>query len=287
MERTHVIAGTPEVKIAVRVRGMSHDHRYLDELVSTTHLTQDFIVIRLRERVDPDSEVHITNMHTMVGGTYRVAWINTRAKEGLHSVGLELLDPEGEIWEPDSIPEHPEVGDPAPVALLECQRCLKKVSTPVPEAEIEALSDGFSIARHCDFCKATTVWAYLVEKPHATEAPAHRDTASAHASVHRAIQAAKEQRVKGRAPIHLPIKTIRDRYGLFISDVGETINVSRTGVYFATDQSYEVGADVNVIMPYHPNSIAIPVKARVVRQDEPREARKKRVAVHLISGGNP
>jgi Tfp pilus assembly protein PilZ len=287
MELTHVIAGAPEVKIAVRVRGMSRDHRYLDELVSTTRLTPDFIVIRLHGQVDPDSEVHITNMHTMVGGTYRVAWINTHAKEGLHAVGLELVDPEGEIWEPDTIPVRTETADPAPVALLECQRCLKKISTPVPEAETESLSEGFSIARHCDFCKATTVWTYTIEKPHPVQPPVHMDSGSAHAAVHRAIQAAKDHRLKGRAPIHLPIKTIRDKYGSFISDIGETINVSRTGVYFATDQSYEVGADVNVIMPYHPNSVAIPVKARVVRQDEPREAKKKRVAVHLISGGTP
>ena len=282
MERPYVIAGSPEVRVDVRVRGISHERHYFDELASTTRLTREFIVIRLHYLVDLDSELHITNMYNMVGGHYRVAWINTRANQGFHSVGLELLKPEGEIWEGVSIPRSPETGEAAPVALLECQRCHQRVTTSVPEAETEYLSEGFTIARECDACKATTGWAYAGKKPPMAEVS---ETASARAGSHKAIQFAKEQRLKGRAPIHLPIKTIRDRYGMFVFDVGETINVSRTGIYFATNQSYEVGTDVKVIMPYHPNSLAIPVKARVVRQDEPRGTVKKCVALHLTPGG--
>jgi hypothetical protein len=284
MERKHTIAGAPEVSIAVRVRGMSHEQRFFDELASTTRLTQEFIVIRLHDQVDLDSELHITNMRTQIGGTFRVAWIYTRAEEDLHSVGLELLDPEGEIWGPDSIPDGQETEDAAPVALLECQRCHLRVSTSVPEADTESLNEGFTIARPCDTCKATTGWAYAIEKPHAEEASPHEETASSDAAVRRPAESVKEQRLKGRAPIKLPIKIIRSRYGSTVFDIGETINVSRTGVYFATAQSYDVGGTVKVIMPYHPDSMAIPVQARVVRQDEPPGIYQKRVAIHLTSG---
>ena len=284
MERKHTIAGAPEVSVAVRVRGMSHEHRFFDELASTTRLTQEFIVIHLHDQVDLDSELHITNMRTQIGGTYRVAWIYTRAEQDFHSVGLELLDPEGEIWEPDSIPDGPETEDAAPVVQLECQRCHQRVSTQVPEADTESLSEGFSIARPCDTCKATTGWAYAIEKPPAAEAPHQEETASAGASTRKSAETIKEQRQKGRAPIKLAIKIIRNKYGSVVFDIGETINVSRTGVYFATEQSYEVGGTVKVIMPYHPDSVAIPVQARVVRQDEPPGTYQKRVAIHLTSG---
>ncbi len=278
MERTHTIAGAPEVRLAVRVRGMSHEHRFFDEVASTTRLTEEFIVIRLRDRVDPDSELHITNMRTQVGGTYRVAWINMRSDEGLHAVGLELLDPEGEIWEPGSIPEGVDSAGGPPVALLECQRCHKRVSTPLPEAEAESLGEGFTIARHCEPCRATTAWTIAVEAPPESAQP---ESEAAPASSTGKRQYTKEQRQKGRAPLRMPIKTIRHRYGAMVFDVAETINVSRTGVYFATDQSYEVGGEVKVIMPYHPNGVAIPVVARVVRQDEPSGTTGKRVAIHL------
>lgn len=276
MERTHTIAGAPAVRLAVRVRGMSHEQRFFDELASTTRLTPEFIVIRLRDMVDPDSELHITNMRNQVGGTYRVAWINRRADEGLHAVGLELLDPEGEIWEPGCFPDGADLANEAPVALLECQRCHQKLSTPLPEAEAESLGEGFTIARHCDPCRATTTWTFAIDAPPAKAEPEH---APVSATGKREIQ--KEQRLKGRAPLRMPIKTIRHKYGAMVFDVAETINVSRTGVYFATDQSYEVGGEVKIIMPYHPNGVAIAVPARVVRQDEPQGAKQKRVAIHL------
>jgi hypothetical protein len=278
MERTHTIAGLPEIKLAVRVRGMSHEHRFFDELASTTRLTEEFIVIRLRDLVDPDSELHITNMRTQIGGTYRVAWINTRSDEGLHAVGLELLDPEGDIWEPGSILAGAECFDGAPVALLECQRCHQRVSASLPEAEAESLGEGFTIARHCELCRATTAWAFSVEAPPEIAQP-EPEVELASSTGKRQIL--KEQRLKGRAPLRMPIKTIRHRYGAMVFDVAETINVSRTGVYFATDQSYEVGGEVKIIMPYHPNGVAIPVAARVVRQDEHKGTTGKRVAIHL------
>ena len=84
---------------------------------------------------------------------------------------------------------------------------------------------------------------------------------------HQAGEFLKDQRLKGRAPIHLAIKIIRTKYGMPTFDICETINVSRTGVYFTTEQGYEVGETVEVILPYHPDSVAIPVQARVVRQD--------------------
>jgi len=283
MERKHLIAGAPEVKVAIRVRGMSHDQRFFDELTSTTRLTQDFIVIRLRGRVDPDSELHIMNMRTQIGGTFRVAWINTRAQQDLYAVGLELIDPEGEIWEPDSIADGPTTEDAAPVILLECRRCHQTVCAPVPEAETESVGEGFTIARPCDACKATTEWVFTIEKSPAVEAPPPGDTASAEAPAETPDEPVKDHRLKGRAPIHLPIKIIRTKYGKPTFDICETINVSRTGVYFATEQGYEVGETVEVILPYHPDSVAIPVQARVVRQDGRPGSFQHRVAIHLTS----
>ena len=293
MERKHPIAGSPEVRITIRVRGMSHEGRYFDEQTSTTRVTQDFIVILLRDLVDLDAELHIANMRTQVGGTFRVAWINTRPNQDFYHVGLELLDLEGEIWEPDSIPPGLEMAGAAPVAVLECVRCHQRVSTPLPEAETESLGEGFTIARHCDTCKATTGWAYQTEKPPAEAppaeeaAPAPEPTAEADASSPVSGESSKEHRLKGRAPIHLPIKITRNKYGRVISDICETINVSRTGVYFTSDQRYEVGEILEVIIPYHPDSVAIPVQAQVVRQDERPGTYQKRVAIQLTSGASP
>jgi hypothetical protein len=284
MESRYTIAGAPEVNLAVRVRGLSHEERYFDEQGSATRLTRDFIVIRLSKRVDLEIEVHVVNMQTQIGGIYRVAWINILPEQGWHSVGLELLDPEGEIWEPNSIYDGLGTADAAPAVLLECQRCYQRVHTTVPEAEPTSLREGFTIARPCDTCKATTGWGYVVEKPVAGEALAAAETAPADGSADQSAESPKDKRQKGRAPIQLKIKIIRTRYGMPTVDICETINVSRTGVYFKTEQKYELGETLDVVLPYDPDSVAIPVMARVVRQDERRGTYAKYVAVQLSSG---
>ncbi|MGA2983537.1 MAG: PilZ domain-containing protein [Terriglobia bacterium] len=289
MESRHKIAGTPEVKLAVRVRGLSHEERYFDEQTSTTRVTQEFIVIRLPKLVDLDFELHVTNMRTQVGGIYRVAWINTRPEQGLYSIGLELLDADGEIWEPGSIPDVRETGDVAPVVSLECQRCYQTISTSLHEVETASLGEGLTIALPCDTCKSTTSWAYVVEEPIAADAPlkaggAAGAKASANGPAHQSAESLKDLRQKGRAPIHLAIKITRTKYGLPIFDICETINVSRTGVYFTTEQGYEVGETLEVILPYHPDSMAIPFQGRVVRQDRYPGTLRKRVAIQLIPG---
>jgi Tfp pilus assembly protein PilZ len=85
----------------------------------------------------------------------------------------------------------------------------------------------------------------------------------------------------------MAVKIVRNKYGHELSDICETINVSRTGLYFTTHQGYDVGEDVRVILPYHPDSMAIPVPARVVRREERAGTYRKGVAVHLAFGSAP
>jgi len=291
MERRYWMAGVPEINIPIRVRGLSLEERYFDEQSLTTRVTRDFIVIRLSKQVDLENEVHVTNLQTQIGGIYQVSWINTQSEAELYTIGLELLDPEGDIWEPGSIYEGVDLGDDAPTFLLECRRCSRHIHSAVPEADDGSLREGFVIARPCENCKATTGWVYLVEKPVVVEARAC-DTGEAPAAGPEAVAGGtaappdplRDQRQKGRAPIHLTIKIIRTKYGLPTYDVCQTINVSRTGVYFITEQGYEVGETLKVIVPYHPDSLAIPVPARVVRQDERPGSYEKGVAIQLTPG---
>lgn len=272
---------------------MSKEHRFFDAQTTTTRVTRDFIVILLGEGVDLDTELHVTNLLTQVGGTYRVAWTSPYFDAGSFRAGLELLDPEGEIWEEDSLRGGADDGSAAREVQLACARCGGRVSTAVPDAETEALVAGFTMARHCDTCKATTGWVFCAEGP-AAEAPAGPATTSQASSIGHdnggAVAAGKpagpfkENREKGRAPIKLGIKITRNRFGYTNYDVCETINVSRTGAYFATRQAYDPGEIIDVILPYHPDSLQIPVKARVIRQDPGEAAYQKRVAIHLLAG---
>jgi hypothetical protein len=288
MERRHQIAGAAVVAVRIRVRGMSKDARYFDEDTETARLAGDFIVIRLRTPVDLDSELHIMNVQTQVGGNYRVVWTHSPSGRDSHSVGLEMLDAEGDIWVPDSAAPTSTAGVPPPTAALECLRCHRKISTSVPEAEAEYISEGFSIALACEYCKATTAWAFGAgdatdSAPAAASAPAPVTGAYGPASVStpKKRDYTKDERTKGRAPLKMLVKIIRSRFGKSFFDICETLNVSRTGFYFNTDQGYELGEHVEVVMPYHPETEGIHLRARVVRVEGIRDSLRKGVAIQL------
>jgi len=93
-----------------------------------------------------------------------------------------------------------------------------------------------------------------------------------------------ELRGRSRVPLKFPIKIIRERFGKTFEDSGETINISRTGACFQTAQSYEVGETVQVIVPYKQGDVAIPVSARVVRQNAMPGSMNHAVAIRMGDG---
>lgn len=275
-----------EAVIPIRVRGMSTQNKFFDEEAETNFVSEHSVMTRLRNLVELETEVHVTNLKNNVGGTFRVTWVNTRVQDGFHAVGLEVLEPEGDLWEIHFQPAQPEDNGMTAQAWLACQRCHQKLLTAVPEAEYEFLCDGFLVARPCDRCKATTSWEFTGAEEPAVPAPepvqAGPETPDAPTE---AVKTPREDlRVKGRAPIQMQIKVIRQKYGTILEDVCQTENVSRTGAYFVSSQNYDKGELVKVILPYKEGDLAIPVPARVVRQDQPKGSFYHAVAIHLEAG---
>lgn len=90
-----------------------------------------------------------------------------------------------------------------------------------------------------------------------------------------------DQRSRSRVPLKFPIKVTRQIQGKAVEDFGETINISRTGAFFRTSQNYKVGELVEIIMPYKKGEMAIPVSARVVRQQELKDSVENGVAIAM------
>jgi len=258
--------------ITIRVRGMSSEHKFFDEWAETLYISESSLITRLRNRLDPDTEVHVTSKTTRQGGGFRTVWVNDRDHEGLYDIGLELLDVEGNIWGKslDKKGEVPNV--PIPEARLECERCHTALTTPVPEALDEFINEGFRISRHCDKCKGSTKWRFSTE---AVEAARVRQADG------------PEERRKGRAAIKMRIKVYCDRLGSIGEDICETINVSANGLYFTTSNPYIVGEMLRIVAPFEEGGVAIPVPARVIRLDRPADSSINAVAVEMRRGEKP
>jgi PilZ domain len=261
-----------QMAFPIRVRGMSVENKFFDEETATRWLSKFGLMTRLRNLVDLETEVHVTNLQNAVGGTFRTVWVNTRPSEGFHDIGLEVSDVAGDMWgihfPPGEVP--PEEAS-APV-WLECKRCRTHLLLPVPEAEFEYLREGFLIAKHCDQCKATTPWEFAVEAEIIVDDAGPTKLKK---------KTEKELRVKGRAPVKMKIKVIRRTFGTPSEDICETNNVSRQGINFYTSRAYEIGERLDVIMPYKEGDVSIPLPASVVRIEKAKNAFQNAVAIRL------
>jgi hypothetical protein len=271
-----------QVAIPVRVQGMSVQNRFFDEKTEATLVGREIVVTRLSQLVDLECELHLTSLKANIAGTFRVFWVDTRETNGRYAVGLELLASDGDLWQLTLPAPQAETHPTVAQAWLGCRRCHQEVLTPITEAASEFVHEGFLVSRHCDHCKATTSWEFLPSDEedsasgasHAAAGPARRRTG-------RARKPGEDLRRKGRAPLILPIKVTRERYAFTAPEVCQTINVSRYGVYFLSRKHYDVGEPVQVVMPYKEGDLAIPMRARVVREDQCKDSDCHAVAIHL------
>lgn len=261
-------------RVPVRVRGMSAEHRFFDETTETRAVGPEHAVLFLQNLVDLETDLHVTSVHSGLGGTFRVVWVNSLRRAGVYTLGLELADAEGELWQ--GIEGEPEAAGES--FALECSRCGAQAEGAIAEASAEDVDAGFLIARPCEKCKATTAWQLPAATPLVDQSGEAADMAAARA----ADAATQDQRRKGRAPISLRIKIIRKKYGTSLEDVCETVNVSRGGALFLSSQIYEKGEGVEIILPYEEGATDIPVAARVVRRDVQAGSQLHAVAIQLV-----
>ena len=71
---------------------------------------------------------------------------------------------------------------------------------------------------------------------------------------------------------------------MHLEEVGETVNISRTGAYFQSSQNYTMGEIVQVVLPFKKGDQHIPAHARIVRLDQVPGTSTLRVAIHLGAG---
>jgi hypothetical protein len=279
MDETEQQSDRVKVAIPIRVRGMSTQHKFFDEITQTALLGPDLVVTRIQNLVDLETELLVINPKNNVGGTFRVLWLNVQGKEGWHEVGLELVEAEDDLWEIPFPAGGEEAATPAVQAWLECQRCHQMLLIPVPEAD--SLYEGFRIARTCERCKATTPWEFVPAEAQEAEL-----AAADAADVTRVIKKkpAKEMRTKGRAPLTTGIKVTREHYGSILEDVCKTVNVSRQGAYFLTKENYVLGERVSVVLHYQEGAVSISVPAYVVRVEPAKDSPYNAVAIKLEGG---
>jgi hypothetical protein len=116
---------------------------------------------------------------------------------------------------------------------------------------------------YCLRCGDATLWS---------SAEADRRTAEAEAEAGGKTpeeqRSGEDRRVIRRVRMNLAIRVRSEAPGQDFTVVGETINISRTGVLFQCQRLMPVGLHVLILMPYDPGEELPESKSRVVRCDQ-------------------
>ena len=229
-------------------RGMSAQDRFFDETTETVRISAEGVVLRTKNLLQADGEVHLNNLNNSLSGTFRVVWVNSSPRDGFYLSGVEPVEVEGDLWKfPFASISFEREGSEDATPWLRCSRCRQKEQVCLPEVEPEFLGEGFSITRLCDSCRGTTVWEFHVGE--------EEDESSKSGSPE------EDRRRVGGAPLNFMIKVIHFKYGSVLEDIRTTLNVSRGGAYFHSHQNYEPGDDLKVVLPYEEGQMEIKLPA--------------------------
>ncbi len=144
---------------------------------------------------------------------------------------------------------------------LSCMTCKEELVSMValgPWADTSAQHD---MPLYCLRCGDATLWSSAEADRRAAEAEAGGKTAEE-------LRSGDDRRNIRRVRMKLPIRVRSEAPGQDFTVVGETINISRTGVLFQCQRLMPVGLHVLILMPYDPGENLPESKSRVVRCDQ-------------------
>ncbi len=146
--------------------------------------------------------------------------------------------------------------------MLECRRCRAVKLCHLSLVEHEVLGTSGLLVKECEACGRSTSWSY---KESSLTIPGDDRGAALPNPESVNEPAAAGVRKNIRVALQLPIRVRSFRGG---EEFTRTENVSRGGLCFITDQSYEVGEVILVTCPYQAAGHNIEVRGQVVRRQE-------------------
>jgi hypothetical protein len=200
------------------------------------------------------SEAH-RQAHARVVGQFGI-------QNGDFLYGIELVDPEIDLWGVE-FPSIAESKEAVARMLLECSHCRRREVVYLNEMELRAFESNRGIARQCRSCGVPSIW---VQAPHedpkkiARSAKGRRD---AEAAADQGEEKRQRQRVRLKTRL-----TACVRQKDFDDELAVCEDISPEGVCFRSKRRYDTGTQVEIAVPYSPDSGNIFLPSRVVYSEE-------------------
>jgi hypothetical protein len=261
------------LRVPILVEGKTVDGKPFQDKTYTLEINRHGARIVLQSRPQPGGRVAITNLQTKERCIFQVVSRPGKPLEKDKGTehGVECLDPNVNFWG-ISFPNKEEApSDQGDIDLtLECSKCRKRESVKMPQAQYQAIIAHSSTRRSCRQCEAITEWkvVYL-----------NGDGPGGTPRFHPGLPTAPppvpgEQRRERRLTMRLPVR-------IRLEEMGETENLSPSGLCFTSELTMREGDRVWLTVGYAPGGNEKEVSARVIWRQELDDGKRALYGVQL------
>jgi hypothetical protein len=246
------------LSVPIRVEGVDQDGGKFFEDTRTIIINREGARIYLKRAILAGTTLVVTTQVGRRTAKFRVVG-PTQPKTGEGGEwGIECLSGNANLWGIEFPPVDRKGG--MCMALIECKRCHTTKLSRLSLIEHEVLGTSGLLVKDCEPCGRSTSWGYN-ELPMAIQGAPFPDAEA----LAQPGADAPHQRVNNRVALQLPIR-VRNYYGT--EEVARSENVSRSGLCFVSDKTYEVGEILLITCPYEKAGDNIEVRGRVARRRE-------------------
>lgn len=241
------------LRIPIEVTGSGPDGIPFKEKSHTLTVNRQGAAITLLTPIRVQSILTITNITNSRSAPFTVISRIEKSTTGVPEWGVESAVLPANFWGiafPDDSPQG--VAGQTVDAVLECQRCRSRFAARLTVEQFKNLTAQPVHRRPCAKCATATDWTLTLSREEPRGATAARPGA-----LPSSTGTGAEPRRANRVSIKLPVRIRMD-------EVGETENISKTGVCFTTTLEMMIGDRVRLTVGFMPGSDAKEVTARIV-----------------------
>jgi PilZ domain len=225
-------------------------------------------MIILDRELSPGQRIHLRRKAPAEAhreGDVRIVGQFGRQKEGA-LYGVEIVGDQADLWGVE-FPPIAESGDAVARMLLECTYCRNREVVYLNAFELRGFEANRGIARQCKHCGVPSIWT---QAPHEDEkklgARARTRKASEPVGHPKSDgEPAGLQRLRPRVPTRL---TACIRQANADDELAVCEDISPIGMCFRSKRRYEAEAQVEIAVPYSPDTANIFLPARIVYSEE-------------------
>jgi len=241
------------LRIPIEVTGTGPNGGTFKEKTHTLTVNRHGASIALLTPTRVQSVLTITNTTNLRSFSFTVITRIEKSTTGVPEWGVESVGLDPNFWGisfPDDSAKSGQ-GENLDV-VLQCQRCRSCFASQMTPEQFKSLSSQPVLRRPCSKCAGTTDWTLNLSRGESRGSATSRP-----GGLPLQALAGVDVRRSNRVSIKLPVR-------VRMEEVGETENISKTGVCFTTTLEMMIGDRVRLTVGYSPGSDAKEVAARIV-----------------------